>query len=122
LAGIILIVDDDADLRLTLADLFREVGGLRCVLAASLSDVQNQSREALAAGLAILDVNLGAGPSGVDVYRWLRLQGFAGEIVFLTGHASSDVRVQAAAATRDTRIISKPMDVDELVRLARTVQ
>jgi DNA-binding response OmpR family regulator len=115
-----LIVDDDEDLRETVSDVFGLAGVPRRVLAASLSEVQRQGAAALQSGLAILDVNLGEGqPTGVDVYHWLRDNGFAGTIVFLTGHAAADQRVAAAAAVPNTRVMSKPISFGDLMTLVQ---
>jgi DNA-binding response OmpR family regulator len=115
-----LIVDDDEDLRETVSDVFGLAGVPRRVLAATLAEVQRHGQAALQSGLAIVDVNLGEGePTGVDVYHWLRANGFAGTIVFLTGHAAADERVAAAAAVPNTRIMSKPISFEALVALAQ---
>jgi DNA-binding response OmpR family regulator len=116
----VLIIDDDEDLRLSVADVLAAAGVSRRVLAASLDEVQRQADAALACRLAILDVNLGEGePTGVDISLWLRQHGFRGAIVFLTGHAASDPRVIAAAAVPNTRIVAKPFSFAGLVELAR---
>ena len=66
------------------------------------------------------DVNLGDDqPTGVEVARWLRNNGYAHSIVFLTGHASSDARVLEASKMPRTRILSKPVPADELVALLK---
>ncbi len=119
--GAILLVDDDDDLRETLSDLFLSEGVGTCVSAASLDEVQARAPESLAAELAVLDVNLAGGPSGVEVCCWLRDQGFAAPIVFLTGHAANDSQVVAASRIPGTRILSKPTPISELVRLVHRV-
>jgi DNA-binding response OmpR family regulator len=115
----VLIVDDDEDLRDMISDVFRLAGIQRRVLAASLADVERQAEAALGCRLAIVDVNLGEGaPTGVDVSHWLRQHRFTGGIIFLTGHAGSDPRVVAAAAVSNTRIVSKPISLRDLLALA----
>ncbi len=114
----VLIVDDDDDLRETLAEFLLTQGVRRCITATSLSDVASRAEAVLAADLAILDVNLGDYQStGVDVCRWLRERGFAAPIVFLTGHAASDPRVVQASAMPDTRVLSKPVTVEVIAKL-----
>jgi DNA-binding response OmpR family regulator len=116
----VLLVDDDQDLREILSDLFLVEGVRACVVAGSLDDVETRANDSLAANLAILDVNLGDGhPTGVDVCRWLREHGFAAPIVFLTGHAASDPRVLAASQMPGTRVLSKPISIEELSRLVK---
>ena len=115
-----LIVDDDEDLRDTVSDVFALAGVKRRVLAASLADVVSQADAALASQLAVVDVNLGEGrPTGVEVSTWLREHGFGGAIIFLTGHATNDPRVAAAAAVPNTRIMAKPISFGELTTLVR---
>ena len=111
----VLFVDDDEDLREVMRDILRAVGVHRIVTAASLREVQGRRDEALDCQLAILDINLGTGePSGVNVYEWLEREGFTGGIVFLTGHAANDPRVQEAANLAGSVIASKPLSVTEL--------
>ena len=113
----VLIVDDDEDLRAVLSE-FLEMEGARCVAAASLAQVRAQADAALATGLALLDVNLGEGqPTGVEVCRWLRERGFAGPVVFLTGHAASDPRVVEASRQPNTRVLSKPVTCDTIAKI-----
>ena len=53
--------------------------------------------EVLAARLAFLDINLGAGqPSGLEVQRWLAAKGFTGKTVFMTGHGDGHPLVAKA--------------------------
>ena len=59
--------------------------------------------------VAILDVNLGADvQSGIDAYRWLRGEGFAGPIIFLTGHANSNPQVADVRRIGDAMVVTKP--------------
>src|SRR5215469_12323433 len=57
----VLIVDDDEILREMLAEVLRIEGIQKCISADTLGSVQEQQKEALACGLAILDINLGPG-------------------------------------------------------------
>jgi DNA-binding response OmpR family regulator len=111
----LLIVDDDEDLREVIVDVTLRLGIERHVLAAGLAQVQLQRDQALATGLAIIDVNLGPGhPTGVEVCEWLRREGFRNRIVFFTGHAEDDPRVIAAASVPGARIMTKPISISEL--------
>jgi DNA-binding response OmpR family regulator len=113
----VLLVDDDDDLVDVMRGLLADEGA-RVHVAHSLGEVERQRDDALASDLAILDVNLGAGqPSGVDVFEWLRAGGFAGRVVFLTGHARAHPLVTAAAAIPGTRVLSKPIGLRELEQL-----
>ena len=71
--------------------------------------------EALGCGVAILDINLGPNRrSGIDAYKWLRHKGYAGRIIFLTGHASNHSLVVEAHRIGDAEILSKPIHPDRL--------
>jgi DNA-binding response OmpR family regulator len=114
----VLVVEDDDDLREILSELLLDEGVRHCVKAKSLAEVETNAHDALGAGLAILDVNLGNGqPTGVEVCRWLRAHGFTGPIVFLTGHAASDARVAEALAMPNTRVLAKPIATDVITQL-----
>jgi DNA-binding response OmpR family regulator len=115
----ILLVEDDEDLVAVMSELLRDAGAEACVAATSLSEVQRRGAEVLDFDLAIVDVNLGSGkPSGVDVCRWLREEGFGGRTVFLTGHAQSHPLVVEAARTAGAQVFAKPMRAEDLVRIA----
>lgn len=120
--GGVLLLDDDDDLLATLGELITLMTGRRCVLAHSLDEIVARRADALACGDAILDINLGRGkPSGVDVYAWLRQEGFAGRIFFLTGHARSHPVVARARALDGVEVHQKPIDSDELRRMLEYV-
>ena len=114
----VLFVDDDEDLREVMQEILARLGVRRIVAAGSLSDVKIRRDEVLDCQLAILDINLGTNqPSGVNVYEWLEREGFAGRIIFLTGHASNDPRVREAASLNNAYVASKPLSVAELGNL-----
>lgn len=108
----VLFLDDDGDLRDVVVELTRAMD-VDCEAVSSVAELQaavTRSREAF--DLAILDINLGPGqPSGVDAYRWLLQQGFAGRIAFLTGHAKSHPLVAEALRVGDAAVHEKPMTV-----------
>ena len=113
--GFVLFVEDSDDLRETFVELITVVVGLRCIGVASYQEVVALGNDVLECRAAILDINLGPGqPSGIDVYRWLRHQGYSGPIVFLTGHASTHPLVIEAARIGDAEILSKPVDLDQI--------
>jgi DNA-binding NtrC family response regulator len=110
--GDILLVDDDEDVLDSIADLIGLISERHIRTARSLAEAQMLDGELANVGLAVLDVNLGAGaPSGLDVLKWLRSRQFAGQVVFLTGHASRFPLVDEARAT-GVEVLSKPIDVD----------
>src|SRR4051812_36844302 len=86
----VLLLDDDEDMRSSLADVFTLLGVELCVCIGSLAELEARQAEALSCQIGILDVNLGPGqPSGIDAFGWFQRHGFAGRLVFLTGHAGS---------------------------------
>jgi hypothetical protein len=83
----------------------------------SLDEMKQLCANGLSWDLAILDVNLGGGqPSGVEAYRWLMGQSFAGRIVFLTGHARSFPDVAEAHAL-GVKVLEKPVPISCLLNL-----
>jgi DNA-binding NtrC family response regulator len=110
----VLLVDDDEDVLDSIGDLIALVSKRQVRMARSLVEVERLSGELGSFGLALIDVNLGAGtPSGLDVLRWLRSRHFAGRIGFLTGHAGDFPLVQEARAA-GVEMFSKPIGVDAL--------
>jgi FixJ family two-component response regulator len=114
----VVVLEDDEDLRTILCELLTLAGAEGCVGVGSLSALERNRVEALGCGLAILDINLGAGvPSGLDAYRWLRDNGFAGRTVFLTGHARSHPLVREALELAHVQVLSKPIESRVLLAL-----
>jgi DNA-binding response OmpR family regulator len=113
----ILICDDDPDIAEVMGEFFQD-HGMECVTTHSFDEVVAHRAESLGCSLAILDVNLGFGqPSGIDVFRWLQREHFAGSVVFLTGHAVTSALLEGVR-TLGVRILSKPIEAETLLRLA----
>jgi FixJ family two-component response regulator len=107
----VLLLEDDDDLRGALTELLDLIGATAIVSIRSYAELIDGAAAALACELAILDVNLGPGsPSGVEAYKWLQMQNFQGEIVFLTGHAHSHPLVREARTLPHVRVLEKPVD------------
>jgi DNA-binding NarL/FixJ family response regulator len=86
----------------------------------SVAELRALGHRALAADVAVLDINLGASrPSGIDAYDWLVDQGFEGRILFLTGHARSHPLVARAQHLRRATVIDKPASADTLINQIR---
>jgi DNA-binding NtrC family response regulator len=114
----ILILEDDEDMRNALVDVVSTLLGWDYVAAASYDDLLERRDEAMHCQLAMLDVNLGADqPSGLDALEWLLRHEFAGEIVFLTGHAQSDPLVQRALQMGIATVMEKPIGLPQLSAL-----
>lgn len=114
----VLVLEDDEDLRSILCELLSLVGVEGCVSAGSLAELKRKQVEALGCGLALLDINLGAGvPSGLEAYAWLKESGFSGRTVFLTGHARSHPLVRQALELSNVQVLSKPIESRVLLEL-----
>ncbi len=92
---LISIVDDDASLRNSLANLIRS-GGFRTQGFAS-AEAFLESEDARETACLILDVRM-PGTSGLDLQRHLLAAESRIPIIFITSHADDDARVRAIQA------------------------
>ena len=88
----VLIIDDDLDLRNSLARLLRSIG-LNTKLFASVSDFL-KSEPPEGPNCLVLDVRL-PGQSGLEFQRELAAAGRDFPIIFITGHGDIPMSVQA---------------------------
>jgi FixJ family two-component response regulator len=112
------LLDDDDDLRLIMGEILSSMG-VSSLTVGTVDDLRREEARALRCRLAILDVNLGTAETGIDAYAWLRHLGFAGEIVFLTGHAKQYPAVAAASRSGDARVLEKPISLASLRELVK---
>lgn len=116
----VLVLDDCEDLLQLSVCFIEKLCGCTAVTARSLAEVQHQLEMVLMCELAILDINLGEGePNGVDVYNWMRANGFQSRIVFLTGHARAYPLVTQAERLGDAKIFSKPLAAATLMKIVQ---
>jgi DNA-binding NtrC family response regulator len=111
-APTILIVDDDASLRL-LCRVNLELDGYRVLEAPSVAVAE----DAVAAGavdLFLLDVHVGA-DDGVELMRSLRTREHGAPVVLFTGSATLDSATLAEA----DGIVPKPFQLDQLLDVVR---
>jgi len=114
----VLLLDDDDDLLDSVAELIELAASRRVLKARSVAELTAHESEALACGLAILDINLGPDvPSGLDALDWLCAHNFAGRAVFLTGHAPGFPLVEEARKKANVQVLSKPISADKLLSL-----
>jgi DNA-binding response OmpR family regulator len=107
-AATVLIVDDDASLRL-LCRVNLELDGYRVLEARSIAEAE----EALAAGgvdLVLLDVHVGA-DDGLELMRSLRERELEAPVVLFTGSAKLDPETRAEA----DGVVPKPFRLEELL-------
>ncbi len=117
MAGPVLLLDDDADLRIALAD-FVEFSGRQCFTVGSFDEMVAAEETVLRCGVALLDVNLGAGkPTGIDAYRWLVARRFAGRMYFFTGHARLHPLLDEIDKLGDVQVLPKPIGADRLMEV-----
>jgi DNA-binding NtrC family response regulator len=113
-APLVLIVDDDASLRL-LCRVNLELEGYRVEEAQSVAAAE----EALAGDgidLILLDVHVGA-DNGVDLMRSLRKRGHGAPVVLFTGSARLD---QPTIAEADG-VVPKPFRLEQLLDVVRSL-
>jgi FixJ family two-component response regulator len=120
MSGGIFLVGDDDDLRLVLVDLIGRATGRQVLGLRTLAELREQREAVLGCSLGILDINLGSDePSGLDAFAWLRAERFAGRVVFLTGHATSNPLVRRAGDMDGATVLSKPLSIDTLLELLK---
>ena len=112
----VLVIEDNSALAENIAELLGDEG-----FEVSLcSGAERELREALTRGfdLAIVDIGLAGGESGLDLAPRLKRQSAHGEIVLMTGNATLH---SALAAIRSGvyAYLLKPFEPDELVVLSR---
>src|SRR5882672_7505468 len=107
----ILVIDDDVDLRNSLARLLRSVG-LNARLFASVSDFL-KSEPTEGPSCLVLDVRL-PGQSGLEFQRELAAAGRELPIIFITGHGDIPMSVQAMKSGA-IEFLTKPVRDQELL-------
>src|SRR6201993_1769563 len=107
----VLVVDDDIDLRNSLARLLRSVG-LNAKLFASVSDFL-KSEPPEGPSCLVLDVRL-PGQSGLEFQRELVAAGRELPIIFITGHGDIPMSVQAMKGGA-IEFLTKPLRDQELL-------
>jgi len=113
---LVYLVDDDASVLRALKRLFR-VSGLRCETFVTAAEFLNHPHVESPACL-VLDVNL-PDQTGLDLQRELKGLGRPMPIVFITGHGSIPMAVEAIQAGA-VHFLPKPFQNDELLAAVRT--
>jgi diguanylate cyclase (GGDEF)-like protein len=111
----ILVVDDDPNLRKTLADILRVKGyetaiagtGAEAITAAEQGDIS----------LALIDLML-PDMSGLEVMQHIKEISPLTEAIILTGHASMDTAIKATGQGAFSYLL-KPYNMDDLLRVIR---
>lgn len=116
----VLLLDDDEDLRVALADVISRITSRRVLALASVENLKIEIQNALKTKLAFLDINLGLNaPNGLDAFQLLFLQGYGGRVFFLTGHARNHPLVKAVEKLGHAEILIKPVSIEKLLQYVR---
>lgn len=107
----ILIIDDDPNLRKTLADIMR-LKGYETVSAANGTDALTLLREN-PVNLALIDIGL-PDISGVEVLKKIKIDYPSTEVIILTGNATLDSAIEAANSGAFSYLV-KPYDIEQLM-------
>jgi len=116
----VLIVEDEAIIGWTLQALLEEMGH-------EVVDVAATGERALALAaefepdLVLMDINLGAGMSGLEVAQSLRSRHAAG-IVFVSAYGDPEMRSKVQQAVPGAPLIGKPVAADRLEQAIRQVR
>jgi FixJ family two-component response regulator len=92
---LVLIVDDDEDVRIALQELFLSVG-LDALCFASTRELMDEELPKRP-GCLVLDIRM-PGSSGLDLQQQLAARGESKPVIFLTGHGDIQMTVQAMKA------------------------
>ena len=108
--GSVLIVDDDANMRETIADNLEEDGCETAQAASGAAAVAAVGKRDF--DVIIMDYNLGD-LTGIEVIRKIRAVNTRSQILMLTAHASLDTAIKAIQESV-ADFMSKPVDFDRL--------
>ncbi len=110
-----LLVEDDALVRMTVA-LMLEDDGFGVVEACDAAEALRLIKEGLDAPVMVTDVDLGAGPNGMQLADELRQLRPEMGIIFITGRSAS---LSSRALTTREAVLPKPFEGRELARMVR---
>jgi DNA-binding NtrC family response regulator len=113
---VVLIVEDEAAIRLALSGLLRREGYE--VEQADAGDAAIARLRADAVDLVLTDLALGNGPSGMDVLRAAKELQPETPVVMITAHGSEKIAVEAMKAGASD-YVPKPFDNDEIRLVVR---
>lgn len=122
---IVLLIEDDTEMRRLVAEKLRE-GGFRVVDYSSGARIVNDIDAAFffdcvswVPDLIVSDVRL-PGHSGLEILRRIRQADLDVPVIIMTAFATPTLREQAASLGA-ARVLNKPFDLDQLVRMATEI-
>jgi len=116
MTGRVLIVEDEAGIRLALTGLLRREGYE--VVQCERGDDALARLDAEAFDFVLTDLALGEGPSGLDVLRFTRQRQPETPVVMITAHGNEKIAVEAMKLGADD-YVPKPFDNDEIRLVVR---
>ncbi len=117
--GGVLLVEDDAFTRMLLARAIESLGH-SCDAVATARELR-AAWEAASYDVVLLDLDLGPGPSGIDLARALRQSGATSGIVILTSYADPRLLGNLPAIPPDVAYVTK-QSLDSPARLAEVLE
>ncbi len=108
----ILVVEDEALIRMVIADQLRD-SGYDVVETRSADEAVALMEKGLHVDAVFSDVNLPGTLNGIGLVRWLRSQRPQIPVLLTSGAISAQ---DIPADLRDTELLLKPYDVEEVVR------
>jgi two-component system, sensor histidine kinase len=118
---IVLVVDDDEAVASSTA-LLLEVEGYRPITAGDFDEAQDRLAQIeRAPDLVICDYHVGSGPSGVEIIRMIREVTKRSIPALLVTGDTSRATLDLAQKLEKCRLLSKPIDADELLGLLQDV-
>jgi len=115
----VLLVEDDPGVRRA-TRLLLSIEGYKVTATASLEEAVQAARADEGIELLITDYHLQSGDTGLDVISSLReVLGSSFKALLITGDTSSSIR--KLTQDSDLRMISKPVDADEMLSLIETL-
>lgn len=113
----LLLVEDDVLVRTTVA-LMLEDDGFSVVEASSAAEAISRMRDGLDPVVIVTDVDLGAGPNGIELADQLRALRPEIAVIFITGRAAS---LFGRRLLGREAVLPKPFEGSELSHLVRTM-
>ena len=110
----ILVAEDEALIRMDLAEMLQE-GGHQVVGQAADGEQAVQLARELRPDLVVMDIKM-PGIDGVTAFRRIKANNPSARVVLMTAHTEPHV-VEAAVAEGALRVLSKPVDMASLLQL-----
>lgn len=106
----IVFLDDAPELRMLFKFVFETKGSYQVFCAESVEEMMLNKDQVLDANAIFLDIELGKDRlNGIDAFKWLQSEKFAGRCFFLTGHGQGHPLVREALELGTAEVLTKPM-------------